>query len=260
MSRQPRTCLPDSISHVTSRGVERRDIFLGDQDRHVFMKYLKDELRARDVSLLAYCLMGNHFHLLLAQRLVSLSVFMHSLLTRYSLYFNHVHERVGHLFQGRFFSTLCEDDAYLIHLPVYIHRNPLRAKLVRDVGDWQWSGHKEFVSGEGEYLDHSRLMELAGMSPAELRERYLERVLRADEPPGASMESAEALLYLARKHGVSLRDIVTGTRCLGVFRAKSEFLRWGALHAVPDADLAAALGCSREAIRQFRSRSCDSRA
>lgn len=260
MPRQHRTINPDSIYHVTSRGVERRDIFLEDRDRLVFLKYMTEALLAGNASLLAYCLMDNHFHLMVAQREVSLSNLMHSMLTRYSTYFNHVYRRSGHLFQGRFHSETCEDDAYLIHLPVYIHRNPVRAKMVKTAGEWKWSGHQELLSGQGQRLDLTRFEALTGMPPSELRERYLERMCDADAPADQDVDVRSMLQHLARINAVEVRAIFDGDRCPRAHRVKLELLRWADKRGISDSELSSALHCSEESLRQFRRRSRDSRA
>ena len=96
-------------------------------------------------SIYAYCLMSNHFHLLIEIQRIPLSVIMQRLLTRYVKRFNSRHHRVGHLFQGRYKAILCQRDAYLQELLRYIHLNPVRAKFAKDVSTWKWSSHGEYV-------------------------------------------------------------------------------------------------------------------
>lgn len=139
--------------HVYNRGVEKRTIFEDDQDYKVFLKYIKEILCPPDpdalktiftlrgqsykavktplknysteIDLCAYCLMPNHFHLLIKQNnYSSLEGFMRSLMTRYSMYFNKRYERVGSLFQGRYKAVNITDERYLLHLSRYIHLNP----------------------------------------------------------------------------------------------------------------------------------------
>ncbi|OGD88402.1 hypothetical protein A3F45_01230 [Candidatus Curtissbacteria bacterium RIFCSPHIGHO2_12_FULL_41_17] len=138
--------------HIYNRGVEKRKIFLDEQDYKVFLKYLKlyldppGKLPIRKVSignntfqtvprplknyydkvkLLSYCLMPNHFHLLIKQTdKKSIELFMRSLATKYSVYFNKKYNRVGSLFQGPYKAVLASDDIYLLHLSRYIHLNP----------------------------------------------------------------------------------------------------------------------------------------
>jgi len=144
----------NSIYHVYNRGVEKRIIFQDQQDYKVFLKYLKEylspppdprELKVQftlqgvafkgmpripknyssEVELIAYCLMSNHFHLLLKQiKKSSMEQFIQSLATRYSMYFNKKYNRVGKLFQGQYKAAMVLDDNYLLHLTRYIHLNP----------------------------------------------------------------------------------------------------------------------------------------
>lgn len=140
--------------HVYNRGVEKRTIFVDEQDYKVFLSYIKEilsppdknkqkitfSLRGQsfegvkeplknysdDISLIAFCLMPNHYHLLIQQNdRKALEGFMRSLMTRYSMYFNKRHNRVGYLFQGRYKAVLIENENYLVYLSKYIHRNSL---------------------------------------------------------------------------------------------------------------------------------------
>jgi len=136
--------------HVYNRGVEKRDIFLDDQDYGVFLSYLKFYLMPPEdpndprgpsprlspsqqlsnhhgkISLIAYCLMPNHFHLLIRQAdKDSMTNFLRALATRYSMYFNKRYIRVGSLFQGRYKAVLVDNEMQFLYLTKYIHRNPL---------------------------------------------------------------------------------------------------------------------------------------
>jgi putative transposase len=145
----------DGFYHIYNRGVEKRIIFEDDQDYKVFLKYLKEALSPppdskllkktislqgasfkgvprqpknfqTQIDLLAFCLMPNHFHLLLKQSSKdSMESFMRSVITRYSMYFNKRYSRVGKLFQGHYKACLIKNDNYLLHLSRYIHTNPL---------------------------------------------------------------------------------------------------------------------------------------
>ena len=126
------------------RGIEKRDIFIDDKDRHSFLDRLSTLLIKTNTACLAWVLMTNHLHLLLRPQRVKLSFFMRRLLTGYAVTFNKRHHRVGHLFQNRYKSIVCEEDPYLLELVRYIHLNPVRAGLVRNVNEllkYPWSGH-----------------------------------------------------------------------------------------------------------------------
>ena len=144
MPRTARLDIPDILQHVIVRGIEKRDIFLGDDDRRLFVDRLSALLKQTETRCYAWALMSNHFHLLLMPTTYSLSSFMRRLLTSYAVNFNRTHKRTGHLFQNRYKSIVCEEEPYLLELVRYIHLNPLRAGLVKSLPDldvYPWSGH-----------------------------------------------------------------------------------------------------------------------
>jgi len=144
MPRTARLDLPDLLQHVIVRGVNRCDIFADDRDRRRFLERLSVLLVETHTECLAWALMPNHFHLLLRPRQNRLAHVMRRLLTGYAIYFNHRHDRSGHLFQNRYKSIVCDEDAYLLELVRYVHLNPLRAGLVNDLDaleQYPWTGH-----------------------------------------------------------------------------------------------------------------------
>lgn len=140
-----------------ARGVDGREVFVDDQDRRDFLATALRLKAETSYSILAYCLMGNHFHFAIRVENIPLSRVMHRLLTTYVLGFNARHERAGHLFQARYKSFLCLDDAYLISLIRYIHMNPVRAGLTSCPGDWAWSSYREYAGRADGILADTRL-------------------------------------------------------------------------------------------------------
>lgn len=159
MPRTARLDLPDLLQHVIVRGVDRCDIFLDDQDRRRFVNSLSKLLVQTGTECLAWSLMTNHLHILLRPRRTRLASFMRRLLTGYAIYYNLRHRRAGHLFQNRYKSIVCDEDAYLQELVRYIHLNPLRAGMVKDLAaldDYHWTGHSVIIgkqSLEGQVVD-----------------------------------------------------------------------------------------------------------
>lgn len=148
MPRNKRIDIPGAIHHVIVRGIERRRIFIDDKDRVNFIKRLKKSLLDTSCQCYAWVLMPNHVHLLIKTGKRSLTDMMRSLLTGYAIYFNHRHHRHGYLYQNRYKSILCQEDAYLQKLVSYIHLNPLRARIVQDLNeldDYSWSGHMALI-------------------------------------------------------------------------------------------------------------------
>ncbi len=144
MPRTARLDITGLLQHVIVRGIEKRDIFLTDDDRLLFVDRLSALIKNTKTRCYAWALMSNHFHLLLMPTSCSLSSFMRRLLTSYAVNFNRTHKRTGHLFQNRYKSIVCEEDPYLMELVRYIHLNPLRAGLVKDMTEldlYSWGGH-----------------------------------------------------------------------------------------------------------------------
>lgn len=251
MPRIARNVPPDSITHLLSRGVERRPIFKKAEDYFVFLALMKDAFKAHAIDVLNYVLMPNHFHIQALVGATPVGEAMHQLLTRYSVYFNSAYERVGHLFQSRYKSFLCRDDAYLVQLPVYLSRNPTRAGLVARPQDWEWSGHNELVSGKWRYIDLSRLEEVAGMPAEDWRAAYLELIGRVT-PPLAMNATLDDLLDIAAQNcGISLRDLRDGHQGAPFTLAKRQLAKEAAKRGHLQTEIAAFLGCSPAAVAQL---------
>jgi len=133
MPRKSRIDAPGAMHHIIVRGIDRQKIFKNDEDRNNFLSRLGVILAETKTDCYAWALIPNHFHLLLRTGNVSISNVMRRLLTGYALWYNRRHGRYGHLFQNRYKSILCQEDAYLLELVRYIHLNPIRAKVVPDI-------------------------------------------------------------------------------------------------------------------------------
>jgi len=181
MPRTARIDIPGLLQHVIVRGIERRNIFLDDNDRRLFLERLSKLLAETGTDCLAWALMSNHFHLLLCPRVTKLSVFMRRLLTGYAIVFNLQHKRSGHLFQNRYKSIACQEDAYLLELIRYIHLNPLRVGLVKTIDEldsYPWSGHAVLMGKQelsGQSIDDVLL--LFGQRKKSARQAYREFVI-----------------------------------------------------------------------------------
>ena len=148
MPRQARLDSPGLLQHVMARGIERRKIFLDDKDRESFLERFAGILEETQTQCYAWALIPNHFHLLLRTGPAPLSKVMRRLMTGYAVTFNKRHNRSGHLFQNRYKSVICEEDRYLLELIRYIHLNPLRAGLVKDLKEldkYPWTGHSAIL-------------------------------------------------------------------------------------------------------------------
>jgi REP element-mobilizing transposase RayT len=144
MPRHARIDAPGALHHIIARGIERSNIFRDDVDREGFLERLGELFLQTQTICYAWALIPNHFHLLLKTGSVSIATLMRRLLTGHAVSFNRRHRRSGHVFQNRYKSILCQEDAYLKELVRYIHLNPLRAGLVKDLREldkYRFSGH-----------------------------------------------------------------------------------------------------------------------
>jgi REP element-mobilizing transposase RayT len=142
MSRPIRIEFPDALYHVTARGDRREAIFEDDQDRQTFLLTLEQIVTQFNWRCYAWCLMDNHYHLLIQTPDGNLSKGMRQLNGVTTQTSNRRHRRVGHLFQGRFKAILVDHDAYLLELSRYIVLNPVRAGMVKAPADWPWSSYR----------------------------------------------------------------------------------------------------------------------
>lgn len=153
MARRKTSFLPNNYYHVYNRGVNHTPIFKTD-DNYVFLLHrIKEYSEKYRISMIAYCLMPNHYHMLVRQDSEhSLSVFIQAVFNSYTKAFNKAFDRTGTLFEGPFQAIHIDNDSYLIHLCRYIHRNPLEAKLVSNPGEWLYSNYPEWLTRRSGFL------------------------------------------------------------------------------------------------------------
>lgn len=133
MPRMSRIDAPGALQHIMARGIAGSKIFIDTQDRRNFLKRLGSILTETQTPCYAWALMPNHFHLLLRTGMAPIATVMRRLLTGYAVFHNRRHKRHGHLFQNRYKSILCQENVYLLELVRYIHLNPLRVNMVKDI-------------------------------------------------------------------------------------------------------------------------------
>ncbi len=141
MARPIRIAFPGAHYHVTVRGDRREPIFVDTLDRSALLNVLATGLERFDAALLAYCLMGNHYHLVVHTRQANLSQLMRHVNGVYTQRFNRRHGLVGHLFQGRYKAFVVDQQNYLMEVCRYVDLNPVRAGMVAHPGDWPWSSY-----------------------------------------------------------------------------------------------------------------------
>jgi len=146
MSRKPRNWYPGAVYHITDRGNRQMSIFMDDKDRFKYMELLEETRIYFPFTLHAYCLMTNHLHLLLETINHHPKDIMKMLNSRYGIYFNHRHNLVGHVFQGRYKSEMIDSAEYFLNTSRYIHLNPIEANIVQDPSRYRWSSYSAYIS------------------------------------------------------------------------------------------------------------------
>lgn len=173
MARPPRPQFSDGLYHVSARGNERSPIYRDAGDRRLFLELVAKAVERYHWRILCYCLMTNHYHLLLQTPEPNLSRGMRQLNGVYAQSFNHRHARVGHLFQGRYAARVVQADEHLLLAVRYIVRNPVRAGLCHDPSQWRWSSHRAALGKEPRwFLDRTGLLAHFGSTRASALERY----------------------------------------------------------------------------------------
>lgn len=174
MARPLRLEFPGALYHVTSRGNARQDIVVDDRDRSQWLSFLAHVVDRFGWLCHAYCLMDNHYHLLIETPKPNLSLGMRQLNGRYTQTYNRRHDRVGHLFQGRFTAILVEKEAHLLELCRYVVLNPVRAKMVAHPRQWGWSSYRATVgdSTVPAWLTPDWMLSQFGQRVGPAREQY----------------------------------------------------------------------------------------
>ena len=178
MARRPREEVAGGTYHVTARGNNGAEIFRDDYDRIYLLGLLSHAAAELDWRCFAYCLMSNHYHVLVRTPRLNLSSGMRLIQTRHARRFNSRHGRRGHLFGDRFHSRRVEEDSHLLAAASYIVLNPVRAGLVERPDDWRWSSYRATAGLDDApgLLDVEPLLEMLAADRDSARWRYVEMV------------------------------------------------------------------------------------
>ncbi|MGA2531895.1 MAG: transposase [Candidatus Aminicenantales bacterium] len=201
MARQLRIEYPGAFYHVTSRGNQKQPIFLAEEDRYYFLKCLGDAHGKFQSIIHVYCLMENHYHLLIETPHGQLSRIAHSINTTFSVYFNKRHDRCGHLFQGRFKAILVQAEEYAREVGPYVHLNPVRAGIVDSPEEYAWSNYREYLGtmSPRPWTSTSLILSAFGAEPSIAMQRYSEYVTwRLKQKLPNPLEAAAASGILGR--------------------------------------------------------------
>ncbi len=175
MARPLRLEFSGAIYHITSRGDRQEAIYEDDADRLQWLDILSKVCERYNWRVHAYCLMENHYHIVLETADGNLSKGMRQLNGVYTQYFNRQHNRVGHVYQGRYKAILVEKDSYLLELSRYVVLNPIRAGMVKDIEEWCWSNYSATIGQcqPPEWLEVEWLLGQFGLQRNRARGRYI---------------------------------------------------------------------------------------
>jgi putative transposase len=197
MARPLRIEFPGAVYHITSRGNAKQVIFLGNEDRSKFIRVLSTVIERFHWFCHAYCLMDNHYHLIVETPEGNLSQGMRQLNGVYTQVFNQRHQRIGHLFQGRYKAIIVEKDSHLLSLCRYVVLNPVRAGMVRKPEEWAWSSYRATIGAAKRplFLKVEWLLSQFDMKRDESVKKYKRFVIKG-ENEGSPWETLKGQIFL----------------------------------------------------------------
>ena len=224
MARPLRIEFAGALYHVTARGNTQNDIYLSDGDRVKFLALLSNSCNRHHWHCHAYCLMSNHYHLLIETHEATLSRGMKYLNGTYTQSFNRHNNKVGHVLQGRYKAILVQKESYLLELARYIVLNPVRARMVNEAKDWPWSSYRATAGFTlpGLCLTTDWILSSFGRTRQKAQQQYRTFVLQGKDQP-SPWESLKNQIYLGNDEFVqdmqskidpeqSLNDIPTAQK------------------------------------------------
>ncbi|MBI5872970.1 MAG: transposase [Candidatus Omnitrophica bacterium] len=182
MARPYRLQAEHCFYHITSRGDDRKKIFLNDRDYQKFLEYISLAKAKFHFHVYAYCLLTNHYHLLLETTQANISKVMHYINGSYTTYYNTKRKRSGHVFQGRFKSLVVDKDSYFLELSRYIHLNPVKAKIAEIPEAYLWSSYLGYMGKKDPLLVLDRIKQCLDMDMNQYRQFVLQGIDKPIDP------------------------------------------------------------------------------
>lgn len=197
MTRPLRIEYAGAVYHITSRGNARSTIYFTDEDRKAFITLLGQACNRFNWHCYAWCLMGNHYHLVIETAEANLSRGMRHLNGVYTQTFNRAHKRVGHLFQGRYKAIIVEKESYLLEVIRYVILNPVRANLTKTAGQYQWSSYRSMIDKVEvpEWLDKDWVLGHYGKRKSTAQKNFIQ-FIREGKKQSPLWENLRKQLYL----------------------------------------------------------------
>lgn len=195
MARPLRIAYENAWYHVMNRGRQRQKIYRCEEDYRHFLDILQETVKIFDLRIAAFCLMSNHYHLLLMTPRANLSRCMRHINSLYTQYYNRKYGKEGQLFRGRFKSILVAADSYLLEVMRYIHRNPVRAAIVENVAAYQWSSHAGYLSNASrwKWIFKQPLLSMLDSNPSRQAGAYRQFVDQPDSEQVQKIFNAKKL-------------------------------------------------------------------
>ncbi|AEG59687.1 transposase [Desulforamulus ruminis] len=198
MVRKPRVHYAGAIYHVIARGNNRENIFLDCCDKEKYLELVARYKKRYNCEILAYVLMDNHLHILIRIDQTPLSKVMQGIQQCYTQYFNQKYKHIGHVFQQRYKAFLCDNDSYLTALVVYIHQNPIRAKLPEGT-DYLWSSHKDYTAGNSVLVDIDFILNMLHPNRREAYRKYFDLCREIQVPQAPPEVSLPDEVHIGRE-------------------------------------------------------------
>ncbi|MDD2482613.1 MAG: transposase [Lutispora sp.] len=180
MARDPRREYDGGIYHVIARGNNKEYIFKEEQDKGYFIKIVKEAIGV-DYQLYGYILMDNHYHFIIQRHDKELHQVMHQINNKFSKYFNFKYKRVGHVFQSRYKAILVQDERYLLSLIRYVHRNPVRAGMCKNVSDYKWSSNFFYERNRRSFINIDTVLDMISLDRNIAINLYIEYMRNSEE-------------------------------------------------------------------------------
>jgi len=163
MTRQARIKSSTGIYHIMVRGINKEQIFNRVVHKNIVIEIIKNIREDIEFDVIAYCIMDNHLHLLIKTDEDKLETLMKKLNVKYAMHYNKIEKRYGHVFQDRFKSEVVENDEYLLGALRYIHNNPVKARITKNILDYSWSSAKDYINMHSEIVSDKYLKEISGL-------------------------------------------------------------------------------------------------
>ncbi|HHC11315.1 MAG TPA: hypothetical protein ENK79_01615 [Campylobacterales bacterium] len=252
MARRPRLDMA-GFHHIVNRGVARDYVYKCDEDKDKYLEILCKACKTYKVNVHDYCLMDNHYHLLVETTRENLSLFMRQINSNYAIYFNKKYKRTGHLWQGRYKSWYIVEDKYLYDLFRYIERNPIEAKITNKIGEYPFTLLGTVLNSYLEVIPCAKHSQIKKEIEYEGIREYLEMELTEGELKELEIRQKKKIVQKEHKYGYDKEK--TLQEHFGDFKSKEERNR-GVIEALNDgygqAEVARYLGISASAIAKVR--------